>query len=184
MTNTPAQAISAAAKQSQSGPRSSVGMCLKMVRTCYDVGAKSLDAAGAWTAAEHKHKTSKATDIPAGAPVFWTGGSEHHGHIAISTGAGWCWSTDIKRPGYFDHVPIDQIRDDWGLTLVGWTNDLNGVTVYTPPTPPKPTKPVSRGANIDAAIKRLVAAEAANPHNDKTPHIKAALKSLRAITPR
>jgi hypothetical protein len=67
--------------------------------------------------------------VPRGYPVFWSGGSAGHGHIAIAAGDGACWSTDIRRPGYFDRVPIDEIRTAWGLTLLGWTTDLNGEPV-------------------------------------------------------
>ena len=62
-------------------------------------------------------------------PVFWEGGSASHGHIAISAGNGFCWSTDIRRTGFMDRVPIDEIHAKWGLTLLGWTEDINGVTV-------------------------------------------------------
>lgn len=113
-------------------PTSEVGFCLREVRECFAVDALYMDAAQAWEQAKHKHRTSDPREVPRGAPVFWTGGSEDHGHIAIGTGWGRCWSTDILRPGYFDRVPIDLIRDKWGMRLVGWTNDLNGVPVYTP----------------------------------------------------
>lgn len=127
-------AIRTARLRSQSPrPTSEPGMCLREVRECYAVPAMYMDAAQAWEQAKHKHRTGDPADIPRGAPVFWTGGSEGHGHIAIGTGWGKCWSTDILRPGYFDKVPVDMIRARWGMRLVGWTEDLNGVRVYTPP---------------------------------------------------
>lgn len=112
-------------------PTSAPGYCLREVRECYGVGPQALDAAGAWSAAKHKHHETNPDRIPRGAPVFWTGGANGHGHVAIATGYdGMCWSTDIRRPGWFDHVPIEEIQDKWGLTLVGWTEDLNGERVY------------------------------------------------------
>jgi hypothetical protein len=115
-----------------SAPTSAPGMCLREVRECYGVGPLALDAAGAWAAAEHKHRERDLEKFPRGVPVFWTGGSHGHGHVAIATGYdAMCWSTDIRRPGYFDHVPIEEISDKWGLKLVGWTEDLNGVQVYS-----------------------------------------------------
>ncbi|RNL63659.1 hypothetical protein EFK50_07910 [Nocardioides marmoriginsengisoli] len=116
-------------------------MCLKMVRGCYGVPAKAEDAATAWADAEHRHPEANPLAIPYGAPVFWTGGSKGHGHIAISTGNGECWSTDIKRPGYFDHVRIAEIERKWGLKLVGWAEDVNGVRIWTAPVKPKPSRP-------------------------------------------
>lgn len=111
-------------------PTSAVGFCLREVRECFGVGPKALDAAQAWRDAKHQHPETNPARIPRGAPVFWTGGSGGHGHVAIATGSGECWSTDLKRPGYFDKVRIDAVASAWGLTLVGWTEDLNGVRVW------------------------------------------------------
>ena len=103
--------------------------CLKFVRLCYGIPAREADAIAAWRTAKHKHPQTDAAKIPRGYPVFWEGGSASHGHIAISAGNGFCWSTDIRRTGFMDRVPIDEIRAKWGLTLLGWTEDINGVTV-------------------------------------------------------
>ncbi len=120
------KAIAAAGEQSRKGPAFAVGMCLQRCRMAYGIGAKASDAIGAWNAAKGKRRTSDPKAIPAGWPIFWSGGSSSHGHIAISAGNGKCWSTDIKRRGYFDLVDIDTIRRQWGLTLLGYTTDLNG----------------------------------------------------------
>lgn len=130
MTATPEQAIAAARSQSENGPRFDTGLCLQRVRLCYGVAAKYPDAATAWKYAVHKHTNSLSMR---GALVFWTGGSKDFGHIAIATGDGYCWSTDAKRPGYFDRVPIDSIAEKWDMTYVGWTEDVNGVRVITVP---------------------------------------------------
>jgi hypothetical protein len=62
--------------------------------------------------------------------VFWEGGSHGAGHIAITAGRflriTWCRSSDIKRLGWFNRVPIALISRKWGLTLLGTTKDLNG----------------------------------------------------------
>lgn len=113
-------------------PTSQAGYCLREVRECYGVGPRANDAAEAWATADHRHLEHDPNVIPRGVPVFWLGGTEGHGHVAISTGDGRCWSTDINRTGYFDHVDIDDITSKWGLSLVGWTEDLNGVRVWTP----------------------------------------------------
>jgi hypothetical protein len=139
-----------------SRPTSEVGMCLREVRECFDVGPRADDAAEAWRDAAHKHPETDPRKIPRGVPVFWTGGSAGHGHIAIATGyRGRCFSTDIRRPGYFDQVPIEEISEKWGLQLVGWTEDLNGVQVYTDrkfePASPKPVKKTAKKAAKKAA---------------------------------
>lgn len=151
MTDLAARSIGRASHQSASGPRiddwlgvkDPRGWCLKAVRTCYGVDAfdftpndgKAPWAVEAYDHAEHKHPTKNPLDVPRGAPVFWRK-SGAPGHIAISTGNGKCLSTDINRVGYFDEVPISKISSEWGMTLLGWTEDLNRVRVYTPPLPP------------------------------------------------
>lgn len=57
---------------------------------------------------------------PAGALVFWEGGSA--GHTAISVGQGWVESTDYPKAGKRSLVPISDITDNWGKTYVGWTD--------------------------------------------------------------
>lgn len=124
-------AILAARRQSHDGPRFGIGLCLQRVRMCFDIGPAAADAIGAWNASPGKHPETDPTKIPRGVPVLWSGGSERHGHIAISTGSGKCWSSDILRGGYFDYVDIALIHEKWGLTLLGWIDVLNG----TPITP-------------------------------------------------
>ena len=125
-TTTVYPAIAAARKQSHDGPQFGVGECLMRVRMCYGIPAQQHDAAAAWRAAKVKHTRTPA---PRGYPVFWTGGSHGYGHIAIATGDGNVWSTDIRRPGFFDLCPITEINARWGLTYAGWAEDVNGVAV-------------------------------------------------------
>ena len=124
------QAIEQARLQSEHGPRFAVGMCLKEVRECYGVAPLYTDAATAWAKAPEKHTDHVP---PRGVPVYWTGGSGDHGHIAISTGDGFIWSTDSRRDGYFDRVPLSAPRVDWGLTYAGWSPYINGERVYLDP---------------------------------------------------
>lgn len=173
MSKVSERAIAAAAYQSKNGPRFGYGLCLQRCRMCYDVDALEPDAASAWAHAKFRHTQTNPVKIPRGVPVFWTGGSSGHGHIAISTGDGWCWSTDIKRTGYFDKVPIADIHSQWGLTLVGWTEDINGVRVWDAPQP-DPT----RGPHVDAAIDEL---KKSKGRGKRWAAIQAALKSLLGI---
>lgn len=120
------------------------GWCLVFVRSAFGVPAQQPDAASAWANAERKHPVTSGSQVPRGVPVFWTGGSHGHGHIALSRGDGSVWTTDFVREGQVDVARIDDITRGWGLTLAGWTEDLNGVTVWTPPKPPKPVKPLKK----------------------------------------
>jgi hypothetical protein len=60
-----------------------------------------------------------------------------------------CWSTDFKRTGYVDLVPIQSITSGWNQEFRGWTEDINGVTVYAATA----ALPVVVLANIIHAVK-------------------------------
>jgi hypothetical protein len=100
------------------------GWCLMMVRLCYGIPAKYRRAIDAWHGAKRKHVTADPMKIPRGVPVFFA-----PNHIAISAGDGACWSTDVKRDGVFDKIGIRALEEKWGLTLLGWSADLNGEDV-------------------------------------------------------
>lgn len=139
---TPNQALARAHNQSINGPTYKAGMCLQATRKLYEVPALYPDAATARAHIEHR-----AVPETRGALVWWLGGSHGHGHVAIATGDGYCWSVDIRRPGRFDRVPIDTITREWGLVFAGYSLDVNGVQVV--PDPPRPTP------NLDHALKDL-----------------------------
>lgn len=105
------------------------GLCLKMVRTMFGAAASSPTAYDAWKAIPSKY-THTWYNPPAGVPVYWKGGSQNAGHIAISDGHGNVWSSDIKRHGKVDLVPIGLIHSEWNLTYLGWGEMVNGVRVY------------------------------------------------------
>lgn len=105
------------------------GMCLRDVRIQYGIPSGSPNAIAAWKAAGNRRQHTWY-DAPAGVPVFWSGGSTGAGHIAIADGLGNCWSSDIRRAGKFDLVPLAEIHNKWGLKYLGWTEVLNGVLVY------------------------------------------------------
>lgn len=138
------------------------------------------------------HETDPAK-IPANVYVYFRSRRPGRpGHIAWApVPGGHVLGTDKPKAKHFGDSTCQAIEADWGMDLVGYDRCLNGyrmskepVVVKPPVKPQPPAKPLSRGANIDAAIARLVKAEAANAHTDKLPHIKAALANLRAIKPR
>lgn len=123
------RAVAVASASHTEGTVKAVGLCLQRVRECYGIGAQAPDAVGAWNLVPTKWVHTWYTP-PLGTPVFWSGGSAGHGHIAIADGQGNVWSTDILRPGYWDLVPTAMIHSKWDLTYLGWTELLNGVRVY------------------------------------------------------
>lgn len=152
--------------------------CLVFVRSCFGIAALWPDAGTAWDNAKHKHRTTNPDEIPAGAPVFWELASVAD-HVALSTGRGMCLSNDIRRPGHIAEVPIDEITRRWGGTLLGWTEDLNGVRVYTPPPTPK-----TRGKWVDATLKeaqRRAQLNEAAGRPKRAARLRAVAKALRQI---
>lgn len=107
------------------------GYCLKFVRMCFNVGSLYPSAEYAWYRTKKRHSSWPP---PKGVPVWWTNG--RYGHVALSDGHGYCWSTDFLRTGHVDRVPIKSITAGWGQTYRGWTEDINGVDVYDPPKVP------------------------------------------------
>lgn len=121
------------------GPNNGAGQC--MMRNRLLVGAPAIgdydgdgspDAEDGWKFAKRRHPTTLPNAIPGGCFVWWGGGSHDNGHVAYADpdARGMCWSTDIKRAGYFDLVPIGLIHQRWGLPLLGWSEDIDGVQVY------------------------------------------------------
>ena len=106
------------------------GWCLVFVRSCFGIAARWPSAAEAWRNAAHRHPVTRGNQVPRGVPVFWLGGREGFGHVALSRGNGSCWTTDFVRPGQVDVADIDDITRGWGMHLAGWTEDLNGQVVY------------------------------------------------------
>jgi len=118
MTRTPAEAV-AYAKTITKGYG---GECLKFVRTCFDVPAKYETAADAREHATKFHATSSTAGIPVGVPIFLG-----VNHVALYMGGGKMRTTNSKT-GKVSTVPVTS----WGseYPLRGWSEDLNGVTVY------------------------------------------------------
>lgn len=136
---TSAQSTSAAVAEVIRASRDWTGWCLKFVRIMLGVASSYPSAIAAWNGAKFKHTTGTP---PKGVPVFWRIGE--FGHIALSDGGGYCYSTDILRRGEVDRVPIAKIASRWGARYLGWTEDLNGVRVYTPPGKPSSAKPPTK----------------------------------------
>lgn len=99
------------------------GYCLKYSRTAYGIPSQHSDAADAWHAAYGRHPGD--TTPPVGAPVFWTGGSSGHGHIAVYAGDGRIYTTDLPTYGRIGVDDLDAPRTRWGLTYAGWAEGFN-----------------------------------------------------------
>lgn len=111
-----------------------LGHCLLNVVDAFDAPHGVADAYHSWIAAggsNGPNTHTNAGDPPVNVPIYWSGGSHGYGHIAISDGKGYCWSTDLPTHGKFTRVKISTIRAKWGLTYLGWSETMNGKRVHT-----------------------------------------------------
>lgn len=141
MVRTPAQAIA----YSKTITRGYGGQCLKFVRTCVGVGSKYGSAKEAWANAQFKHVGLNG--IPAGVPIFMSHPKSKYGHVAIYLGNGYIRTTNSST----NRIHTDPISkwQGWGYTVQGWTEDLNGVRVWSAPVAqPNPVPAPTGGANI------------------------------------
>ncbi|UUW92666.1 hypothetical protein [Pimelobacter simplex] len=183
MSATRSQAI-ARALASRSYPR---GMCYRWTREMFGLPAVGdvdrdgdADAVDGWKAAKRWHLLDRKP--PAGVPVFWSGGSAGHGHAAITVPGG-VRSIDVGPTGFgsVGTVPLDWFERHWGLTYLGWSEDLGGVTIPTDPQPAAPAK--RRPAYVRAARKAIaLARKAAGPVQRRK--LDRADAELRKIRPR
>ncbi|MCL2466487.1 MAG: peptidoglycan-binding protein [Micrococcales bacterium] len=99
------------------------GMCLKFVRTAFDVPAQYATAKAAWQGAARRHFTSDPAAVPRGVPVYMGAN-----HVALALGGGLMRTTNSST----NRVQTVTIAS-WGRSypLVGWAEDLNGVTVWS-----------------------------------------------------
>jgi hypothetical protein len=108
-----------------------LGKCQKAVRLSWRV--PSLYGSAAIQASHARHLHPDVDDAPLGAPLVWSGGSHGYGHISDNAGHGRTLSTDVRRSGKVDIVRISSISENWGLKLLGWIGDLNGVDLPLTP---------------------------------------------------
>lgn len=111
-----------------------LGHCLKNVADAFGAPHGVASAADAWALAGGSHgintHTTPGHNPPPNVPVFWAGGPHGYGHVAISAGDGYIWTTDKPKHGKFTRVKLSSITLDWGLRRLGWSETLNGKRVH------------------------------------------------------
>lgn len=159
MRSNPAAALAFARSQRQSPTRNWTGMCLAFCRQTWGLAGGVPDANASWRMA--RDKRTSIMSAPAGAPVWWAVGK--HGHIAIADGKGNCYSTDIRRRGKVDLVPIGEVQRRWRAQPLGWSPYLNGHRLplgkagTAAPATSLP-EPGQRGARVAQLQRALIAA--------------------------
>lgn len=147
MVRAPGEALASCAAQSAHGPQFGANECQERAHLAYGIPTDGTPTAAAWWAkSKYRHPTADPSTAPRGAFHYWIGGSSGAGHVTLSRGGASCWSTDIKRSGFYDITTVEHINAAWPqLHYVGWTEDIDGVRVInaTPPDPkPLPPEPI------------------------------------------
>lgn len=99
-----------------------VGRCDEFVARMY-----GFDSSGYATAVKNWQGTPSGLrhpgdwNAPAGALMYWSGGSTGAGHVAISLGNGSIISTDATGPGVVGVIDARVPTDKWGHTYLGWS---------------------------------------------------------------
>jgi len=121
------------------------GMCQQFTRMSFGVGSGFPSAQAAWDGAQKKHPTKDRNSVPPGVPVYFAGGSKGYGHAAVSLGKGLVRSTDWPSAYAVGTARITDLERSWGQRFLGWTEDVNGVTVWE--------KPKQRTPHITSALR-------------------------------
>ena len=98
------------------------GHCAHSVACAYGRVSSGWNAVDGWfkTPEKYRHSGKKAKVAPRGALVFWAGGSQGYGHVAIANGRGRVWGVDLPDNGRIGLVPTDEVARRWGLRFLGW----------------------------------------------------------------
>lgn len=175
---TPAQAVAYALGQVAHADKDYSGMCDHFAGgwTWGYGGSGYTSAIVHWRAVPASLRHRGDLDPPAGAMVFWSNGS--HGHIALAVAPGKAASTDIRRRGKVDVVPIASVHERWkSCTYLGWTPPYLvrawGRNPHHPAAVPLPV--VSLAAVAAAARKDPSAAQGSALHRQEVRIVERAL---------
>ena len=116
----------------KSGTTFRSGLCKRESRMAYNVPSDgSGDATTAWGRTRHRFHGAWIW----GAFIWWTGGSEGHGHVAIMRWRkGHIWTVDYPHVGRWNATTVAELEAAWPkITFAGTSLDIDGVTVRRMP---------------------------------------------------
>lgn len=98
-----------------------VGRCDEFVAKMYGFGSSGYaTAVKNWQGTPNGLKHPGDWNAPAGALMYWGGGSTGAGHVAISLGNGSIISTDATGPGVVGVIDSRVPSNKWGHPYLGW----------------------------------------------------------------
>jgi hypothetical protein len=145
------------------------GMCQLTTRTWLDAPSVGdvdrdgdSDAMDGYKSEPLKYRHDGDRLAPLGTPLSWSGGSDGHGHRALSLGvpkgAQECIvrSTDAGGSGRVATKPLSWFEDEWHLHYIGWTESMSGILI---PKAPKPETRVTIARDMLRAARELAKEE-------------------------
>lgn len=134
------------------GTMPAAGYCLQFVRQCFDIGSYYASAIDAWNGSGTQHPGDR--NPPPAVPLFFRTPSQYD-HVVFCCSPGEIVTTfneDIK--AYYGDA-ISGIERDFDGQYLGWTEDLNGVTVWSGSAPPPEPEPVPIVLEDDDTMKLI-----------------------------
>lgn len=138
----------AAVRAAQDQTRNTVGMCQLTTRTWLDAPSVGdvdrdgdADAVDGYKSEPLRYRHDGDRLAPAGTPLSWRGGSNGHGHRALSLGvpkgASECLvrSTDAGGPGFVGTRWLSWFESEWNMNYIGWTESMSGILIPKAPRP-------------------------------------------------
>ena len=122
--------------------------CLAVAQKTFNVAPFAASAQIAWNWNNTKHTDR---NLPDGCfvPIWWTGGVQNYGHVAIAKRSGdriQIWTSPYRHKPYFDYfegelnATIDNVSRIYGVRYAGWTETMNTTRVIEWVNPPKPAE--------------------------------------------
>jgi hypothetical protein len=132
------------------------GMCLNTSMRSYAAEPAGASDATAMVGITKDLHTDYTCDIPAGAHVLYTGGSEGHGHSVVSDGDGYVWTVDWYSGLNITRVAQADMESAWGnLRWSGWSayygDQPLDLDTDDPDPPPPEEDPMPEFANAAGA---------------------------------
>lgn len=133
------------------------GLCLHYARRVFNVGPKYPTAWRSWSNAKRRYTVTphpKNVSVPIWFK-FYRGGV-NFGHVVVYVPKKGYYSSPYRRGTPFAVLPsIREVERIYSAKYVGWSEDINGVSVVKKVTTPKPKKPKKKS---DTTIAREVIA--------------------------
>lgn len=120
--------------------------CLAVAQKTFNVAPFAASAQIAWNWNNTKH-TDRSLPDGCFVPIWWTGGVQNYGHVAIAKRTGnriQIWTSPYRHKPYFDYfegelnVTIDNVSRIYGVRYAGWTETMNTTRVVEWVNPLKP----------------------------------------------